>query len=164
MPSNNAHQRLELETKFLIGNPNTIFLRILSCDLTLARAATIRIALLGRATAPRDRGGARGEAVGLRQEYFSRTHSGVSADKDARSLILYPIAARLGIGDALLLLIANRDSAEESRTTGFAGKQVALTVHQNGSLGCASGHSQYEGKDKYCSHKLKLNISASSVG
>jgi hypothetical protein len=75
-----------------------------------------------------------------------------SADKDARSLILDPIATFLGIGDALFLLIANRDSAKESRTTGFAGKQVALTVHQNGSLGCASGHSQYEGKDKYCSH------------
>jgi hypothetical protein len=89
---------------------------------------------------------------------------GVSADKDARSLIVYPIAARLGIGDALLLLIANRDSAEESRTAAFAGKQVALTVHQNGSLGCASGQVQYEGKDKYCSHKRKLNISASSVG
>ena len=83
--------------------------------------------------------------------FFSNAY-GVSADKHARSLILYPIAARLGIGDALLLLIANRDSAEESRTSGFAGKQVALTVHQNGSLGCASGHGQYEGKDKYCSH------------
>jgi hypothetical protein len=105
MPSNNAHQRLELETKFPIGS--LIF--------------------------------------------FSNAY-GVSADKHARSLILYPIAARLGIGDALLLLIANRDSAEESRTSGFAGKQVALTVHQNGSLGCASGHGQYEGKDKYCSH------------
>ena len=98
------------------------------------------------------------------QESDSRTQSEVKHSNDARSLILYSIAARLGIGDALLLLIANRDSAEESRTTGFAGKQVALTVHQNGSLGCASGHGQYEGKDKYCSHKLKLNISASSVG
>jgi hypothetical protein len=76
----------------------------------------------------------------------------VSADNDARSLILYPIAARLGIGDALLLLIADRDSAEEPRTAGFTGKQVALTVHQNGSLGCTSGHGQCEGEDKYCSH------------
>jgi hypothetical protein len=42
--------------------------------------------------------------------------------QDCEPLILYPIAARLGIGDALFLLIANRDSAEESRTTGFAGK------------------------------------------
>jgi hypothetical protein len=79
-------------------------------------------------------------------------------------LILYPIAARLSIGDALFLLIANRDSAEESRTTGFAGKQVALAVHQNGSLGCASGEGQEEAKDKYCSHKLKLNVSVSGVG
>jgi hypothetical protein len=42
--------------------------------------------------------------------------------QDCSPLILYPITARLGIGDALLLLIANRDGTEESRTTGFAGK------------------------------------------
>jgi len=75
--------------------------------------------------------------------------------QDREPLILYPIAARLGIGDALLLLIANRNSAEESRTAGFAGKQLALTVHQNSSLDCATAQDQGEGKKKYRSHKLE---------
>ena len=57
----------------------------------------------------------------------------------ARSLILYPVAALLGIGDALLLLIPHRNSTEESGAAGFAGKQIALIVHQNGSFRCAAG-------------------------
>jgi hypothetical protein len=56
-----------------------------------------------------------------------------------KSLILYPVAALLGIGNTLLLLITNGDCTEESGTTGFAGKQIALTVHQYGSLSCATG-------------------------
>ena len=76
----------------------------------------------------------------------------VSVDKDVKFLILDPIAPRLGVGDALFLLIANRDRAKESRTTGFAGKQVALTVDQNGSLGCATAQYQCEGKKNYYSH------------
>jgi hypothetical protein len=71
-----------------------------------------------------------------------------------RSLILDPIAARFSLGDALFLLIANRDSAEEPRTAGFAGKQVTLTVHQNGSLSCATGQAKGKGKKNYYSHKL----------
>ena len=57
----------------------------------------------------------------------------------AKSLILRPVAALLGIGNALLLLITNEDCTEESETAGFAGKQIALTVHENGSLSCATG-------------------------
>ena len=57
-----------------------------------------------------------------------------------RSLILYPVAALLSIGDTLLLLIAHRDSSEESGAAGLAGEQIALTVHQNGSLSCAAGY------------------------
>ena len=70
-------------------------------------------------------------------------------------LILYPVAALLSVGNTLLLLITNRDSAEESRTTGFTGKQVALIVHQNGSFGCAAGQGQSEAKRKYCPHNVE---------
>jgi hypothetical protein len=57
----------------------------------------------------------------------------------ARSLILYPVAALLGIGNTLLLLITNGDGTEKSGTAGFAGEQIALTVHQYGSLSRATG-------------------------
>jgi hypothetical protein len=54
-------------------------------------------------------------------------------------LVLYPVAALLGISNTLLLLVTNGDCTEKSGTTGFAGKQIALTVHQYGSLSCATG-------------------------
>jgi hypothetical protein len=57
----------------------------------------------------------------------------------AKSLILYPVAALLGIGNTPLLLITNGDCTEESETTSFASEQIALTVHQYGSLSCATG-------------------------
>lgn len=90
------------------------------------------------ATAAQTSGGARIQSLGG-GESFLRKLRGPPQDWE---LILYPIAARLGIGDALFLLIANRDSTEESRTTGFTSKQVALAVHQNGSFGCATGQGQ----------------------
>lgn len=79
----------------------------------------------------------------------SRGAAGESSDTTARSLlqsgamakslILYPVAALLGIGNTLLLLITNGDCTEESETTSFASEQIALTVHQYGSLSCATG-------------------------
>jgi hypothetical protein len=57
----------------------------------------------------------------------------------AKSLILQAVAALLGIGNTLLLLITNGDCTEESGTTGFAGEQIALTVHQDSSLRRTSG-------------------------
>lgn len=138
-----------------------IFLRILSCDLTRREQQQLGSDSWGEQLR-RGIEAVHAESSGFGENIFLGRIR-VSADKDAKSLILDPIAARLGVGDALFLLIANRDSAEESRTAGFAGKQVALTVHQNSSLGCASGHGQSEAKDKYCSHKLNLYVSVSRV-
>ncbi|MEO6164116.1 MAG: hypothetical protein ABIP88_08255 [Candidatus Binatia bacterium] len=53
-----------------------------------------------------------------------------------------------------MLFIMNRHCAKKSSSAGFAGEFVALIVHQNSALGCATGSNQDNAKKNYSTHRI----------